>query len=89
MMDDIEEALESAMARMRSRAEFAEFLSLFLEDYDDNLEFWNNQDLRSFIAALKALAEATEHTAEDVDNSPPRWRVFAEMLCAARAYMVD
>jgi hypothetical protein len=82
-MDDSEEALDEAIAQMRSREQFADFLSLLLQDYDENLECWNNQDLRSFIQALAAFA------ATDGEHRQPAWQTFAEMLCTARAYMVD
>jgi hypothetical protein len=65
---------------------FVEALHL---DYIDNGAKWENSDLPSFLEAAGAWCRDSDgfHANAGVDRSPmPPWRLFAEILMAARAY---
>lgn len=87
-MDYIEEKLEKSLAEMASKEDFVCFLQLLLDDYQENHSFWQNQDLHSFLTALRAYCAGEggymDHLA--IDRAVPNWSNFAEMLCAARAF---
>lgn len=94
-MNSIESEIELAVSRMTTKGDFCHFLDLLLQDYDSNLEFWQNQDLRSFLAGLKGYADGeggylevsalVEETAP-YDPEKAHWATFADMLAAARAF---
>jgi hypothetical protein len=86
-MDRIEDELEAALANLKSREDFARFLSLLLDDCDNNLEFWMNQDLHSFLTGLKDYAETTEAVLDEFDSRQATWRSFADLLLTARSYI--
>lgn len=90
-MDEIERQIEKTVEGLATREQFADLLELLARDYDENLFAWNNQDLRSFLRALAVYARGEggyfrEFVTQDTE---PTWALFADMLCAARAYIVD
>lgn len=87
-MEDVEDRIEKAAATMNSREDFVAFLGLLLEDCNENLEFWNNQDLQSFLIALRTYAQGSGAPYQ-VDPAKPSWRLFADMLSVARAYDLE
>ena len=85
-MDDIDNIIDNSISEMNSRSEFGDFVELLLQDYNENLEFWNNQDLYSFLNGLRQYARAPESVSEGIDPERPSWQVFADMLSVARSY---
>jgi hypothetical protein len=75
---------------MESKEDFIEFLNVLLKDYEEDGEFWQNQDLQSFLAGMAGYAAAPggycQNAGVHVDPSKPTWRLFAEILCGARAF---
>ncbi len=87
-MDFLEQKIEETIKTMESKEDFCSFLNLLVLDYDENQEFWQNQDLQSFLIALRDYSAGEGGYLDDpaMDNRVSRWSTFAEMLCAARAF---
>ncbi|MBY0547772.1 MAG: hypothetical protein K2W95_10790 [Candidatus Obscuribacterales bacterium] len=92
-MNSIETEIELAVSKMKTKDDFCHFLELLLQDYDSNLEFWQNQDLRSFLVGLQGYAEgeggymvASEGGKARADSEKVYWATFADMIAAARAF---
>lgn len=96
-MNSIETEIELAVSQMKTKDDFCHFLDLLLQDYDLNHEFWQNQDLRSFLAGLKGYADGEggylelaasieETNSRKADPEKAQWAIFADMLAAARAF---
>ncbi|MGN5955886.1 DUF7660 family protein [Sphingobacterium lactis] len=64
---------------MSSKQDFLKFISLLRENLEDNSNEWENNDLESFLTGLEGYCI-------DYDGDDPSWRVFAELLLAARVY---
>lgn len=90
-MDDIEHQIERSIAELATREQLADLLELLVKDYDENHFAWNNQDLRSYLVALCAYARGEGGYFGEMASSgdKPSWLGFADMLCAARAFVVD
>lgn len=73
---------------MSDKDGFCSFLNLLVSDYENNHEFWQNQDLQSFLTALRDYAAGDGGYMDEItiDNKEPSWANFAEMLAAARAF---
>jgi len=83
---DIEDFVEAT----ESREDFEKFLSLLLADFEDEGESWENTGLDQFLEALHAYSGALEsyyrNKGQMVDLERPTWKVFADLLLAARVY---
>jgi hypothetical protein len=81
--------LAERAAAVRTREDLVAFLAALRADHDAHPDTWTNADLGSFVAALAAWAEDMEgfyeNRGEDLSRVPP-WRVFADLLMAARVY---
>ncbi|NQD70927.1 hypothetical protein HP439_09380 [Sphingobacterium shayense] len=62
-----------------SKDEFIEFLNLLKRNLEEKPEEWENNDLMSFLEALLGYSADSIHEA-------PSWRLFSELLLAARVY---
>lgn len=89
-MDLIETEIEQCVKKMKTKEDFCEFLDLLIRDYDLNLDYWQNQDLLSFLTGLRHYATGDGGyflEAEDcARHGNPDWSTFADMLAAARAF---
>lgn len=88
-MDDIEDSLQKSIASMNGRDDFAHFMTIIISDYEENAQWWNNQDLYSFICALAKYSSAPAPEQTDIDAEQPSWRLFADMIAAARSFMLE
>jgi hypothetical protein len=74
---------------VRTREDLVEFIEALRADYGTGPVPWANADLESFITATSAWAADMEgfydNAGEDLSTLPP-WRVFADILMAARVY---
>jgi heme oxygenase len=77
-----------------SRETFLEFLTALKADFEQNGSKWENRSLQDFIRALSDWAVDMDGYYENVglstelrlDRELVKWRVFADMLAAARIY---
>lgn len=91
-MDELEEKIDQQLENISTRQQLAELLELVVEDYELNLSFWNNQDLYSFIRAMSQYVKGTGGYSDycsGQDANIPTWRLFAEIILAARAYVPE
>jgi hypothetical protein len=91
MMDNLYgDALVEAGERITSRAEFAEFVRALFQNSRLHPEEWENKSLQDFLQGLAAFVEKMEgyyaNIGSDVNCDLPGWRVFADILLAARVY---
>lgn len=87
-MNWIEPEIEKSIGQMKTKDDFCHFLGLLLQDYDSNCDFWQNQDLRSFLSGLQRYAGGEGGYMENAvsDREVAHWSIFADMLAAARAF---
>ena len=83
-------APDDLATRVTSKTEFSAFLAALAADARRNAATWENNDLPRFLEALAAWHKDAEafyrNTGQSVDVSAPSWRLFADMLSAARVY---
>lgn len=82
--------IESLAREIRSQEDFQRFLWALLEDHRTNGRDWENSDLGSYLEALAGFVDDLEgylrNRGEDVKKKEASWRLFAEILLAARVY---
>ena len=69
--------------KIETKKDFEEFLRLLKEDYSVNRESWENANLGLFLEGLYGYNYSTN---EEESFEPPTWKMFAEMLLAAKVY---
>lgn len=74
-----ESELYQMVQDIKTREDFEFFLEKLVTDYNQNKGDWQNDTLRSYLEALHGINYNS-------DNDRPSWKVFAEMLLAARLY---
>ncbi|MCS6863482.1 MAG: hypothetical protein NZS48_00195 [Gemmata sp.] len=88
--NDIEEQIHGLRQRAISKQDFLELLSLLREDFRVNSNQWENTTLESYLEAMEAWAAQMEQyyasRGVSVDPDRPGWRVFVDILLAARVY---
>lgn len=75
---------------IQTKAEFVEFLKLLLSNYRTYGNKWENDSLDRYLEAMSAWVDDSEGYYDNlgigVDPNQPSWRVFADILLAARVY---
>lgn len=73
-----------------SLSSFKEFVALFVGSYDECRDEWENSSLPEFLQGLAGFVENIEgyyaNAGIDAHFEQPSWRVFADILLAARVY---
>jgi hypothetical protein len=90
-MDDIQgDALVEKGEAVDSKADFTEFVRLLLLNYRQHPGEWENNSLELFLEGLIGFVENQEgyyrNVGAAVNLERPNWRVFADILLAARVY---
>lgn len=67
---------------IQSQSDFEYFLKLLVKDFSENKESWENDRLELFLEGLYGYNFESEKN--PIEN--PSWKVFAEMLLAAKVY---
>ena len=82
-------SIEDQAACVQTREDLVAFIETLSTDFMSNQESWANVDLASFLEAMSAWSQVMEqcykHRGETINAIPP-WRVFADILMAARIY---
>ena len=68
---------------IESKTDFENFLKLLVEDFNSNNKDWENDTLTLFLEALYGYNFDSKN---DTKETKPSWKVFAEMLLAAKVY---
>jgi hypothetical protein len=88
--NDIEERIYNLRNRINSRDDFIELLLLLREDFRLNSQEWENASLDQFLDGLMGFARSMDgyykNKGLSIDLEKPQWRVFADILLAARVY---
>lgn len=73
-----------------SRSDFCTFTRELLENFRQHPDEWENASLEDFLRALAGFAENMDgyysNIGATIDCDVPNWRIFADMLLAARVY---
>ena len=84
-----DELVEKAEA-IRTRADFVAFAEMLLRNLREHPEEWENDTLERFLEVLGGFAHGMHgyyaNVKAPVDLERPSWRVFADLLLAARVY---
>ncbi len=84
------DALVEKADAIQSKADFDAFTQLLLQDYRCHPDDWGNNTLELFLEALAGFVEGMggyySNVGERIDMERPGWRVFADILLAARVY---
>ena len=68
---------------VENKQDFEEFLSLLKEDLEKNSQTWENDRLGLFLDGLYGYNFGTTPEEKEIK---PTWKLFAEMLLAAKVY---
>jgi len=75
---------------VRTRADFVKFVGQFVLYSTSHPEEWSNSTLTDFLSGLRGFADEMDgyyrNTEEGLNPDLPSWRLFADMLLAARIY---
>ena len=79
---------------IKSKDDLVAFLKLLNKEYKENGDSWENGTLPDFLEALTSWAEDMDGyyanlglaSEIDLEQNSALWRVFADMLMAARVY---
>ena len=86
-MSNQETDIDTCLDAINTKDEFKKFLELFLIDYLNDGDKWENQDLESFLTALIASTNDIEgyYTEMEINNDPnvANWRLFADIIHGA------
>jgi len=75
-----ESTIYESYEKIKSKIDFEIFLRLLLNDFEKNKSDWDNDNLEDFLSGLYG------YNFESDDSIQPTWKLFAEMLLAARVY---
>ena len=81
--------LSEELDKLVTKEDFSKFAFKILDDFRSNSNNWTNQDLSSFLEAIAAWSEDMDGFYANQGKSIPKdinWKVFAEILYAARIY---
>jgi len=86
-MSDQETDIDTYLNAINTKDDFKKFLEVFLIDYLNDGDKWENQNLESFRKALIASTNDIEYyyTEMEIDNDPnvANWRLFADIIHGA------
>lgn len=90
MVDLYGDALVETAERITGRAEFTDFVRALLENFRRHPEEWQNTTLEDFVKGLAGFVENMDgyyaNIGAKLNCDIPSWRVFADILLAARVY---
>jgi hypothetical protein len=77
--------------KIKTKEDFVSFVELLLEDLKNNLQTWENNSLDFYLDAVGRWVDDMEGYYEyiginDIDYDKINWRIFADVLLAARHY---
>ena len=79
--------LEDFVNNIKSKEDFLAFLRLLVINNDTNKYEWENKDLESFLNGMIGFVFDIEGFLKtDVQDLKPTWKLFAEILLAAKVY---
>jgi len=82
-------SLDEMVESINSREELEQFARMLLADLRQNSEDWENPTLDRYMEALAEVISSAETVYENLGRKTPiepSWRLFGELLLAARYY---
>ena len=78
-------------SEIKSKEQFINFLKQLSKDFSENPDSWSNGNLSEFLIAMQSWAEDMDGYYEnlkisDINMSDGSWRIFADILVAAKNY---
>ncbi len=78
-------------SEIKSKEQFINFLKQLSKDFSENPDSWSNGNLSEFLTAMQSWAEDMDGYYEnlkisDINMSNGSWRIFADILVAAKNY---
>jgi hypothetical protein len=90
MSESSGDALVERAESILTKEDFTAFLHLLMRNRREHPEEWENASLEQYLEGLCGFAEGIEgyyaNIGVKVDMRKPGWRVFADVLLAARIY---
>jgi hypothetical protein len=84
------DALVERAKGILTKEDFTAFLHLLVRNFREHPEEWENATLEPYLQGFCGFAEGIEGYYSNIgvgaDMKKPGWRVFADMLLAARIY---
>lgn len=77
------------MGQIQTKMDFVEFLEALIDELRTNPDKWKNSSLEHFLEAAKCWTEDMEGYYVNIGEPVPNninWKVFANILAAARIY---
>jgi hypothetical protein len=89
-MDLEDDGLMETATRINSRVDFHRFLRKLVTNLRERPHEWDNSTLEQYLEGITGFAQDMDGyfdiRSESVNAENPTWRLFAEMLLAARTY---
>lgn len=71
---------------IKDKEGFVKFLELFLADFKNSSDDWENVELGNYFEAMAAfLEDSTDESLNKIDFTPS-WSLFAQIMLAASVY---
>lgn len=75
---------------IKTKGDFESFMSMLIKDLRENRGDWENNELEPFLDGIKRFTEVLDNYYSnariEADTSIPTWKMFAEVLLAAKVY---
>ena len=81
--------LKNKISNIESKTDFVSFVEFLAEDFKKNPDAWENKKLSDYLEALARWTEDMEGYYKNNNIAVPsdiNWKVFAEILTAAKMY---
>ncbi|WP_336704350.1 DUF7660 family protein [Chryseobacterium indologenes] len=81
--------LATIVNNAKSKEDFINFINFLLNDLKNNSEHWENKTLENYLEAIQSWTEDMEGYYINQNLSLPsnvNWKVFCEILLAAKMY---
>ena len=75
--------------KIKSKQDFLTFLGLYIQDFRDNIDSWENTTIDTFLEGMESWVEDMEGYYENMHLPVPEnvdWKTFANILYAAKMY---
>lgn len=81
--------LYDVLQEIKTKEDFEQFLLLLILDLKNKNSEWENTDLDRYLSAMSDYTDTLNETDKDgnvLPDNQPSWKLFAELLMAARVY---
>ncbi len=75
--------------KIKSKSDFLNFLQLYIKDFKENKDSWENKTIDTFLEGMESWVEDMEGYYINMNMSVPEnidWKTFADILYASKMY---